>query len=221
MNSMKIVQKVSLFSLMLLFFAFTFSVFAVNHAGTPSQSPSSAGTVLEKFNSPTTTSSFSELVCKISGFISDTILPPVAVLMMLAVGFMFLMSQGDPGKTATAKKGLLFVSIGVFLLLLAPSIVSLIASIFDTTLAPTTACSVNFVKGSIVNTLIGLVNWFSWLVAVTSVVMGLYGGFLFITAKDDPAQSKKARGVIAYTIIGIAVSIIAFGIIAVVKTFMG
>lgn len=180
------------------------------------------GTIVNTtFISPTNTSTFSGLVCNFTNFISTTLLPPIAVLMTLVIGFMFLVSQGEPGKVASAKKGLLFVALGVFLLVIAPSIVSLIASIFDTTLAPNSACSANFVTGSIVNTLIGLVNWFSWFVSVTSVAMGLYGGFLFITAKDDPAQSKKARGVIAYTIIGIAVSIISFGIIAVVKTFIG
>ena len=173
------------------------------------------------FDSPTSTSTFSDLICNITNFIYVTLLPPIAVLMMLAVGFMFLVSQGDPGKTATAKKGLLFTAIGVFLLLLAPSVVSLIAGVFGATLAPSSSCSPSVVTGSIVNTLIGLVNWFSWFVAVTSVVMGLYGGFLFMTAKDDPAQAKKARGVIAYTIIGIAVSVIAFGVISVVKTFIG
>ena len=98
--------------------------------------------------------------------------------------------------------------------------VAFIASIFDTTLAGSPACGATVVTGTLVNTLIGLVNWFSWFIAVTSVVMGLYGGFLFITAKDDPAQATKARGVIAYTIIGIAVSVVAFSVIALVKGFL-
>ena len=39
-----------------------------------------------------------------------------------------------------------------------------------------------------------VVNWFSWIVALASVVMGLYAGFLFITARGEPAQLKTARG---------------------------
>ncbi|OGD31547.1 hypothetical protein A3C91_04505 [Candidatus Azambacteria bacterium RIFCSPHIGHO2_02_FULL_52_12] len=172
------------------------------------------------FAPPTATQTFSDLVCRVTNFISDTVLPPVAVLMMLVVGFMFLISAGDPGKSTTAKKALIFAVIGVFLLLLAPGIVALIASIFDTTLASSPACGATVVTGTLVNTLVGLVNWLSWFVAITSVVMGLYGGFLFITAKDDPAQATKARGVIAYTIIGIAVSVVAFSVIALVKGFL-
>lgn len=224
MNNTKTLQKTSLFFLIAILTMFVFSGYAqgdIAGGGTPGPNPSGSGIVQGTLNSPTTTSTFSGLVCNITTFISTTLLPPIAVLMMLAVGFMFLISQGDPGKTATAKKGLLFAAVGVLLLLLAPSVVSLIMSIFNTTLAPNTACSASAVTGSIVNTLVGLVNWFSWFVAVTSVVMGLYGGFLFMTAKDDPAQVKKARGVVAYTIIGIAVSVVAFSIITLVETFMG
>lgn len=217
MKHMKILQKGSLFLLLIIFSFFACSAYAA----IPPPNPQAGGAVQGTFDSPTTTSTFSGLICNLTQFISDTLLPPIAVLMALAVGFMFLVSQGDPGKTATAKKGLLFIAVGVFLLLLAPSIVSLIASIFDTSLSASPSCSASQVSGSIVNTLVGLVNWFSWFVAITSVVMGLYGGFLFITAKDDPAQSKKARGVIAYTIIGVAVAIISFGIIAIVKNFLG
>lgn len=224
MNNTKTLQKTSLFFLIVLFTMSVFSGYVQGGdiiVGTGEPAPDINAVVQGTFDSPTTTSTFSGLVCNITTFISETILPPIAVLMMLAVGFMFLISQGDPGKTATAKKGLLFAAVGVLLLLLAPSVVSLIMSIFDTTLAPNTACSPSAVTGSIVNTLLSLVNWFSWFVGVTSVVMGLYGGFLFMTAKDDPAQAKKARGVVAYTIIGIAVAVIAFSIIALVETFMG
>lgn len=71
----------------------------------------------------------------------------------------------------------------------------------------------------IVNTIIGLLNWFSWFVGVTSVVMGLYCGYLFMTAGDDSAKAVLARKTLLYTIIGVAVSILSFGLIAITKSF--
>jgi len=62
--------------------------------------------------------------------------------------------------------------------------------------------------------LITFVNWFSWFIALAAVVMGLYSGFLFITARGDPTQLKTAQKTILWAIIGIAVAILAFGIIA-------
>ena len=72
---------------------------------------------------------------------------------------------------------------------------------------------------NIVNTIIGLLNWFSWFVAVTSVVMGLYCGYLFMRAGDDPSQAILARKTLLYTVIGIAVSVLSFGLIAITQSF--
>lgn len=63
----------------------------------------------------------------------------------------------------------------------------------------------------------GLINWFSWGVALVAVVMGLYAGFLFITARGEAAQLKTARGTLLWAVIGIAVAVLAFSIIAITK----
>jgi len=63
----------------------------------------------------------------------------------------------------------------------------------------------------------GLVNWFAWFIALVSVVMGLYAAFLFITGGGDEAKLKKAKDVFIYTIIGIIVAMISFGIVTIAK----
>jgi cytochrome bd-type quinol oxidase subunit 2 len=76
-------------------------------------------------------------------------------------------------------------------------------------------------SGSDIGTIFAdLVNWFAWFVAVVSVVMGLYSGFLFITSAGDEAKLKKARDVFVYTIIGIVVAIISFSIVLIAKTLI-
>lgn len=68
-------------------------------------------------------------------------------------------------------------------------------------------------------TIINLVNWFAWFISLVSVVMGLYAGFLFITARGETAQLSTARKTLMYAIIGIAVAVFSFSIITVTKLF--
>ena len=140
---------------------------------------------------------------------------------MLVVGFLFLTSGGIPQRAGLAQKALLFTMAGVALLVLAPGIVVLIGDLFNnTSLKTAPACSL-ITTGTIVDALLKTVNWFSWFVAITSVAMGLYSGFLYITARDNPQQVQQAAKVLSYVIIGIAVSILAFSIVTITKQLMG
>src|SRR3989344_128871 len=69
-------------------------------------------------------------------------------------------------------------------------------------------------------TIIGLVNWFSWFIAIGALLMGLYSGWLFITARDNAQQITAAQKTMLYAVIGIGVAIIAFGIIAITKSLL-
>ena len=78
-----------------------------------------------------------------------------------------------------------------------------------------------YTTDTFVISLLGLVNWFSWFIGLAAVVMGLYSGFLFITGGDNTTQIASARKVMLYAIIGIAVTIISFGLIAISKSILG
>ena len=68
-------------------------------------------------------------------------------------------------------------------------------------------------------TIMKLVSWFAWFISLVAVVMGLYSGFLFITARGEAAQLSTARKTLMYAIIGIAVAVFSFSIITVTKLF--
>ena len=72
----------------------------------------------------------------------------------------------------------------------------------------------------LVSVILTLLNWFSWLVAVTAAAMGLYSGFLFITARDDANQIINAKKTLFFTVIGIAVAVVSFSFVAIVKSLM-
>ena len=73
----------------------------------------------------------------------------------------------------------------------------------------------------LVTTVVLVVNWFSWFVGVVAVVMGLYAGFLFMTARGEPATLSSARKTLIWAVVGIAVAILAFGIISITSTILG
>lgn len=70
-----------------------------------------------------------------------------------------------------------------------------------------------------VDVITNLVNWFAWIIALASVVMGLYAGLLFITARGETAQLSTAKKTFAYAMIGVAVALVSFSIIAITKAF--
>lgn len=80
---------------------------------------------------------------------------------------------------------------------------------------PITGTPVTDIAGMVIN----LVNWFAWIISVASVVMGLYAGLLFITARGESAQLSTARKTLMYAMIGIAVAVFSFSIITVTKLF--
>lgn len=164
-----------------------------------------------------------ELICSITNLVSKTLLPPIAVLMALVVGFLFLTSQGEPQKISLATKVLLATLIGVFLLLVAPGIIALINDLFisDGVNLESPSCDPAVTTNTIITALLNLVNLFAWFSAVVAVAMGLYSGFLYLTARGNPQQARQATMVFSYTIIGIAVSVVAFSIIAIAQQFIG
>ncbi|MBI5913403.1 hypothetical protein HY839_03085 [Candidatus Azambacteria bacterium] len=83
----------------------------------------------------------------------------------------------------------------------------------STTIGASTAYSGTQIADKITN----VVNWFSWFIALAAVVMGLYAGFLFITARGEPAQLKTARATLLWAVIGIAVAVLAFSLVAISK----
>jgi len=172
------------------------------------------------FDPPTETTTFSELICDIVNFISTTILPPIAVLMTLFIGFLFLISRGDPEKVKTANKVLVFTILGIIVFLIAPSIVAVVSDALSPVAGDIKSCSgaggANVVSDAILN----LINWLAWLIAIVAVLAGLYSGFLYMTASGNAEQVQKATKTFVFAIIGVAISILAFSIISIAELFL-
>ena len=74
---------------------------------------------------------------------------------------------------------------------------------------------------TLIDTILRLISWFAWIIALAAVVMGLYAGILFITAGGDSGKVETARNILLYAIVGIVVAIIAFGLVAISRAVIG
>ena len=172
------------------------------------------------FGSPTSTKTFEEFMCSATTFLAKDIIPPLAVLMTLVIGFLYLVSFGNPEKVSTANKLLFFTAIGIVLLLLSPAIVSIISGVFVGSDSDVLDCAGESSVNIITDALVSLINWFAWFLVIVSISMTLYSGFLYITSKGDPEKSSKATKIFIFAIIGVAVSILAFSIVSIVDIFI-
>ncbi len=51
-------------------------------------------------------------------------------------------------------------------------------------------------------------------VGLIAVGVMVYGGFTYLTAQGDPSKAKRGRDVILYGLVGLAVTLLAFAIVA-------
>lgn len=152
-----------------------------------------------------------EILCLSVNFMTEKLMPPIAVLFVLWAGFMYIIAGTSPENITKAKNILISTFIGVVILLLAPALVTFIVGAVGG-VSNTAACSVNSAAGSITGALVNIINWTGWFIASVSVIMAIYAAFLFITSRGDPQAVKTATRVVFFTVIGILVSVLAFSI---------
>ncbi len=76
-------------------------------------------------------------------------------------------------------------------------------------------------KGSLTQTLLNIRNviWgVAWFLAVIFII---YSGIMFITASGQPEKITKARNALIWALVGIAVAVIARGVIYLVQNLLG
>lgn len=64
-------------------------------------------------------------------------------------------------------------------------------------------------------------NTFAAVIALIAVIMIIYGGFLYVTAGTNEDNTKKAKSILIYAIIGLAIAILSYAIVNVAINFIG
>ncbi|MEK7493538.1 MAG: hypothetical protein AAB630_00115, partial [Patescibacteria group bacterium] len=112
-----------------------------------------------------------------------------------------------------------YAIIGAVILIMAVPLVSLVGSATGSGISPESCNPANATTNAL-TVLANIINWFSWLLAILSVAMGLYAGFLYMTARGEPQKVATANNVLVYTVIGVVVAILAFSIKTIIKAFI-
>jgi cytochrome bd-type quinol oxidase subunit 2 len=73
---------------------------------------------------------------------------------------------------------------------------------------------------SVENAINNVMNWFFVIVLIIAVIFLLWAGFLFITAGGDPDKVNTARQNVMYAMVGVAVAVLARGIVSLVQGLM-
>jgi len=66
-----------------------------------------------------------------------------------------------------------------------------------------------------------LINFIFWVAIAIAPVMIIIAGFLLVTAAGNPDRVKQAQNIILYTVIGLAIVLLAKGLIAVIRGVIG
>lgn len=134
-------------------------------------------------------------------------------------GYLYTFSSGDPGKIATGKKTLSQAFIGLAIVMLAYIIMSsirfaLLGSSGDlgNCMTITTADGKTTVSGNCVSAtdvIGGAIQWFVAIAGIVSAIFVVYGGISYATSAGDPGKLQKAKNMIIYALIGLAIVALA------------
>jgi len=66
-----------------------------------------------------------------------------------------------------------------------------------------------------------IITWLIWIVAIVAALFIVLAAFTFITAGGDPEKINTARNQVMYALIGVVVALLAWGLVALVRTKVG
>ena len=143
-------------------------------------------------------------------------------------GYLYTFSSGDPSKVASGKKTLFHAFLGLAIVMSAYLIMSTIrlvllgesgnladcVNISDTT-GEVSGCIID--ANTVVTSAIG---WFIGIAGLVSAIFVVYGGISYITSAGDPGKVAKAKQMILYALIGLAIVGLASAITAFVSNMI-
>lgn len=143
-------------------------------------------------------------------------------------GYLYTFSGGDPGKVASGKKTLLNAFLGLGIVMSAYLIMSTIRfALFNGNGDLGSCINVNAESGDITSGCINAsalftnaINWAIGIAGLVSAIFVVYGGISYVTSAGDPGKAAKARQMILYALIGLAIVALASAITAFVSNMI-
>lgn len=133
-------------------------------------------------------------------------------------GYLYIFSGGDPGKVATGKKTLYQAFLGLAIVMLAYVIMSTIRFALLGSSGVLNNCATIKNDGSITKgsscvdateAISGAISWFIGIAGIVSAIFVVYGGISYSTSAGDAGKLQKAKQMITYALIGLAIVALA------------
>ncbi len=69
--------------------------------------------------------------------------------------------------------------------------------------------------------IVNVINWLMGIIGIIAILMFVVSGWMYLSAGGDEKKTEDAKGIIKYTIIGIAIALTAFIIVRLVANLVG
>ncbi len=140
----------------------------------------------------------------------------LAVGFVIYGGYLYIMSQGDPGKAAKGKRTLMMAIIGVIIAMGSSVIVNTGTTILGIDR------SAGWEQQEVTQEQIqNAFNWAYAMAGLVAVLFIVYGGVTYLTSQGDPAKASKATRTVLYAVAGLVIVILAAVITAFVTEAIG
>ncbi|MEI7819101.1 MAG: hypothetical protein WCI47_03215 [bacterium] len=149
----------------------------------------------------------------------------IGITMITYSGFMYIISVGNPSKTKLALNSIIYTFIGFAIAILGRSVVGLVLSssglsVCSTPTSSTTSAALAASCPTVQSTISSGLAFFLWIIGITSVIIMIVAGMLYVFSAGDPGKTKTAKDTIMYAAIGLVVTLIGAGGIALVNTLL-
>lgn len=132
-------------------------------------------------------------------------------------GYQYIMSSGDPNKVASGKKTLSNAFIGLAIVMLANVILNSIRIALGVNLSQNCATSQCVDPGQMVNSAI---QWVIGVSGFVSAIFVVYGGITYMSSAGEPGKLQKAKQMIIYALIGLAIVALSEAIVVFVTNMI-
>lgn len=127
----------------------------------------------------------------------------IATIMVIYGGYMYIMSQGDPGKMAKAKKSLTTAIIGTVIAMGATVIVNTFKLVLGIS-------SDGWNQGEIAwNDVQNVFNWAYGAAGLVAVIFIIKSGVEYLISQGDPGKIRKATQGLIFSIVGLIIVLLA------------
>lgn len=135
-------------------------------------------------------------------------------------GYLYIFSSGDPVKAADGKKTLTRAFIGLAIVMSANLIMGTIRIALVGGSGNIGNCATESGCVNPDDLIQNLINWFIAIAGIVSAIFLVYGGISYITSSGDPGKIQKAKQMIIYSLIGLAIVALSVAITAFVSNII-